>query len=124
MFSNVPVDTFHLENNGIRKIEEYAFRGSERSMKKLFLNKNFLQYFPFNEFHEYTALEILNLNHNHIEGIPKNAFQNSSLRRLNVAANKIEKIGKNAFSAAVNLEFIDFSDNDLRSKMMRFHLRI
>jgi Leucine-rich repeat (LRR) protein len=119
-FSFVDLDfagSLFLNFNYINKLTQDYLSSSLYSLRNLFLNNNGLRSIEENAFKDNGNLESLYLHSNSIEMLNKNSFFNlTSLKILSLNSNKIQNLSsiKSSLRHLINLESIDLSSNLIR----------
>ena len=105
----------YLQNNSIKTIKSNAFLQLQQ-LRVLDLSVNQLTTVPSTTFDGMSSLRLLNLRGNRITHIPNGAFLDLvNLRSLYLDGNYIEVIEPEAFQNLDYLEFIDLTNNNMRS---------
>ena len=106
--------SLNLDSNDIRELSVEAFNGLESTLRTLELNHNKLKKIPREALQNLEKLESLELHHNNIKKIYARSFNNSkNLVTLNIRYNSISDISPFAFEDMPNLEEIDLRNNEL-----------
>ena len=106
--------SLNLDDNDIRELSADAFNGLESTLRTLELNHNKLKKIPREALQNLEKLESLELHHNNIKKIYARSFNNSkNLVTLNLRHNAISDISPFAFEDMPNLEEIDLRNNEL-----------
>lgn len=135
--------TLDLSFNEINYIDQYAFNGLEKKIRKLILNNNELSNTQqFNFLAQLVNLKELHMDYNRISSLPENLFiklnqlevlslkgnliyeltnvnifsgLNDNLRKLNLASNKIASIGDYVFLKTKNLRELNLERNVIKN---------
>ncbi|XP_042879793.1 oplophorus-luciferin 2-monooxygenase non-catalytic subunit-like [Penaeus japonicus] len=108
--------TFHqvvFEGNQITQVDNKAFARSAETLTFLSLYNNQITYYVTNGQNDLPNLSTLVLKQNQITVIFASAFSYASLTELDLSHNKIATIGKDAFAALNKLKNLNLSYNQL-----------
>lgn len=112
-FDGLKLEVLNLGYNHINDVKENSFK-EQNLLVEILLNHNQIESLPENLFNETTKLEILNLDNNKLKTLNENLLKNLvNLRKIYLKGNLIHGLPTETFQSNKNLKFMDLSNNKI-----------
>ncbi|XP_074597842.1 leucine-rich repeat and fibronectin type-III domain-containing protein hattifattener isoform X2 [Brevipalpus obovatus] len=98
IFDGLAIDNLHISSSGLRVINDNAFNGLNRTLKRLALPNNLLENVPTVAISGLKELQVLDLSANRINSLPDIGLKPLPLTELKLADNRLENISISAFA--------------------------